>query len=90
MPRVERTTLQRWTLLVLFAFAGYLFWQTLEPIWTPVFLGLVIAVGVYPLQEKLLRKFGGKHPGLAAQNLECRRHVNRNAAGKRHFDLAAA
>jgi predicted PurR-regulated permease PerM len=66
MPRVERSTLQRWTLLVLFAFSGYLFWQTLEPIWVPVFLGLVIAVGVYPLQEKLLRKFGGKHPGLPA------------------------
>jgi predicted PurR-regulated permease PerM len=32
----------------------------------PVLLGLVIAVGVHPLHEKLLRKFGGKHPGLSA------------------------
>jgi predicted PurR-regulated permease PerM len=66
MPPVERTRLQRWTFLVLFVFAFYAFWRTLEPIWTPVFLGLVIAVGVYPLHEKLLRRWGGKHPGLPA------------------------
>ena len=32
----------------------------------PVFLGLVIAVGAYPLHERLLRRLGGKHPGLPA------------------------
>jgi predicted PurR-regulated permease PerM len=66
MPRAEKNTLQRATFLVLFALAAYLFWLTLEPIWVPLFLGLVIAVGVYPLHEKLLRRLGGKHPGLPA------------------------
>src|SRR5207237_7328656 len=28
--------------------------------------GLVIAVGAYPLHERLLRRLGGKHPGLPA------------------------
>src|SRR3954467_6461239 len=62
----ERTRLQRSTFLVLFALAAYAFWRTLEPIWVPVLLGLIIAVGVYPLHERLLRRFGGKHPGLPA------------------------
>src|SRR5438067_3093641 len=66
MPVAERSRLQRWTFLVLFAFAAYAFWRTLEPIWVPVLLGLVIAVGVYPIHERLLRRFGGKHPGLPA------------------------
>ena len=66
MPLSERTRLQRSTFLVLFAVAAYLFWRTLEPIWVPVFLGLVIAVGVFPLHEKLLRKLGRRHPGLPA------------------------
>jgi predicted PurR-regulated permease PerM len=66
MPHLERSRLQRSTLLVLFALSAYLFWRTLEPVWVPVFLGLVIAVGAYPLHEKLLRKMGGKHPGLPA------------------------
>lgn len=66
MPAVERTHLQRSTFLVLFALAAYAFWRTLEPIWVPVLLGLVIAVGVYPLYEKLLRRWGGKHPGIPA------------------------
>ena len=66
MPPIERTKLQRGTFLVLFALALYLFWLTLRPIWVPVFLGLVIAVGIYPLHERLLKKLGGKHPGLPA------------------------
>jgi predicted PurR-regulated permease PerM len=67
VPRVERARLQNGTFLVLFAFGAYLFWQTLEPIWIPVFLGLTIAVGVYPLQEKLLRdRRLARHPGIAA------------------------
>src|SRR5690349_16041679 len=69
MAIVERTRLQRSTFLVLFALAAYGFWATLEPIWVPVLLGLVIAVSVYPLQEKLLRRTGGKHPGLTAAAL---------------------
>jgi predicted PurR-regulated permease PerM len=66
MPPVERTRLQRWTFLVLFVLAVYAFWRTLEPVWVPVLLGLVIAVGVFPIHEKLLRRWGGKHPGLPA------------------------
>ena len=66
MPAVERTRLQRATFLVLFAFAAYAFWRTLEPIWVPVLLGLVIAVGVYPLYERLRHRFPGKYPGLPA------------------------
>ena len=65
MPIVERTRLQRSTFLVLFAMATYLFWRTLEPVWIPVFLGMVIAVGVYPLHEKMLDRFR-KHPGIPA------------------------
>ena len=66
MPKVERTSMQRWTFLVLTMFAAYAFWRTLEPVWVPVLLGLLIAVGVYPLHEKLLKRFGGKHQGLSA------------------------
>ena len=66
MPIVERTRLQRSTFLVLFALATYAFWRTLEPIWVPVLLGLVIAVGVHPVHERLLERMGGKHPGLTA------------------------
>ena len=66
MPIVERTRLQRSTFLVLFAFALYGFWRTLEPIWVPVLLGLVIAVTIYPLHEKLLRRMRRKRPGLSA------------------------
>jgi predicted PurR-regulated permease PerM len=62
----ERTRLQRYTFLVLFATAMYAFWRTIEPIWVPLFMGLVIAVGAHPLHEKLLRKLGGRKPGLAA------------------------
>ncbi|TMA40020.1 MAG: AI-2E family transporter [Deltaproteobacteria bacterium] len=66
MAVIERTRLQQSTFLVLFALAAYAFWRTLEPIWVPVLLGLVIAVGVYPVQQRLLLRFGGKHPGLPA------------------------
>ena len=64
MAIVERTKLQRTTFLVLFALAAYGFWLTIEPVWVPVFLGLVIAIGVYPLQERIQRRIGGKHPSL--------------------------
>src|SRR2546428_5655784 len=64
MPVAERTRLQQWTFLVLFALAAYAFWRTLEPIWTPVLLGLVIAIGIYPIYDRVLHRFGGKHPGI--------------------------
>src|SRR5438105_3511341 len=66
MPIVERSRLQRSTFLVLFALALYAFWRTLEPIWVPVLLGLVIAVAVYPLHEKWVRRLRGRNPGLPA------------------------
>src|SRR5438067_2225847 len=66
MPIVERTRLQRSTFLVLFALALYAFWRTLEPIWVPVLLGLMIAVAVYPLHEKWVRRLRGRHPRLPA------------------------
>src|ERR1700744_2113476 len=65
MP-LERTRLQRSTFLVLFAGALYAFWRTIEPIWVPLLMGMVIAVGAHPLHEKLLRKLGGRKPGLVA------------------------
>jgi predicted PurR-regulated permease PerM len=66
VPRLQRDSLQNGTFLVLFAFGAFLFWRTLEPIWTPVFLGLVIAVAVFPVQEKLLKARVGRHPGVPA------------------------
>src|SRR5438477_10776483 len=66
MPIVERSRLQRSTFLVLFALALYAFWRTLEPIWVPVLLGLMIAVAVYPLHEKWVRRLRGRHPRLPA------------------------
>jgi predicted PurR-regulated permease PerM len=62
----ERTRLQRYTFLVLFAAALYAFWRTIEPIWVPLFMGMIIAVGAHPAHKKLLHKLGGKKPGLAA------------------------
>src|SRR5712692_5505253 len=62
----KRSSLQKWTFLVLFVLAAYGFWRTLEPVWVPLLLGAVIAVGVYPLHEKLLGKFGGRQAGLSA------------------------
>jgi len=64
--RSRTYSLQQWTFLALFVLAAYAFWRTLEPIWVPVLLGLVIAVGVHPIHERLLRRLGGKHPGLTA------------------------
>ncbi len=66
---VERSRLQGATFLVLFALATYAFWRTLEPIWAPVLLGLVIAIGIYPIYDRLLHEVGGKHPGIWAAAL---------------------
>ncbi|TMB38245.1 MAG: AI-2E family transporter [Deltaproteobacteria bacterium] len=49
MSKLQRDSLQNSTFLVMFALGAYLFWRTLEPIWIPVFLGLTIAVAVFPL-----------------------------------------
>jgi len=52
----ERARLQRWTFLVLFIFSAYLFWRTAEPLWVPIFLGLLIAIGTYPLHRRLVAR----------------------------------
>lgn len=66
MSKLQRDSLQNGTFLVIFAFCAYLFWRTLEPIWIPVFLGLTIAVAVFPLQERMLKGRLGRQPGIAA------------------------
>jgi len=66
MPGVERTRLQQWTFLRCSCSPPYAFWRTLEPIWVPVLLGLVIAVGVHPIHERLLPTPGRKTSGLTA------------------------
>jgi predicted PurR-regulated permease PerM len=65
MPTVEARKLQNWTFLALCLGAAYFCWRTLEPIWLPTFLGLIIAVSVNPLHQKLRKKFG-KHDGISA------------------------
>src|SRR4051794_24649163 len=65
MP-LERTRLQRYTFLVLFAAALYAFWRTIEPIWVPLLMGMVVAVGAHPLQDRLLRRLRGRRPGVIA------------------------
>ena len=65
MATVEPRKLQNSTFLVLFIASAYFFWRTLEPIWLPVFLGVLIAVSVNPLHQKLRRKWR-RHDGLSA------------------------
>src|SRR2546430_11106459 len=66
MPGVDLPPLQQWTFLALFVLAVSAFGRSPEPHWVPVLLGLGIAVGVHPIHERLLRRLGGKHPGLTA------------------------
>jgi predicted PurR-regulated permease PerM len=56
----EQPRIQRWTFLVLFAFSAYLFWRTAEPLWVPIFLGLLIAVGTYPVHKRLVARLRGR------------------------------
>src|SRR5437016_3343399 len=67
MPGVERTRLQQWTFLALFVLAAYAFWRTLEPIWVPVLLGLVIAVGQRVLE--FARQLAGSYEKKGAAGL---------------------
>ena len=52
----DRVSLQRWTFLALFLSSGYLFWRTAEPLWVPLFLGVLIAIGAFPLYQRLVRR----------------------------------
>jgi predicted PurR-regulated permease PerM len=63
---LERRGLQRWTFLVLLALAGYLFWLIAQPIWVPLFLGMLIAMGVHPLHQRLVRRLSGREALSAA------------------------
>lgn len=45
---------QRFTFLGLLAAAAYLFWLTAEPLRVPLFLGLLVAIGMYPLHDRLV------------------------------------
>lgn len=56
-PIPERTRLQRWTFLVLFLASAYLFWRTAEPLWEPIFIGVLIAVGTHPLHRRLVARW---------------------------------
>ncbi len=64
----ERMRLQRWTFLALFAAAGYLFWRTAEPLWVPLFLGLLVAVGTFPLHKRIVAR-SPKRAALSAAGL---------------------
>jgi len=61
MHAVNQEKLQRWTFLVLFIAIGLLFWKVAEPLWVPIFLGALIAIGTHPLHKKLVGKLGKKH-----------------------------
>jgi predicted PurR-regulated permease PerM len=65
MATTEPRKLQNWTFLVLFLASAYFCWRTLEPIWLPVFLGLIIAISVNPLHQRLCKKWR-KHHGFSA------------------------
>lgn len=65
MTTVPARKLQNSTFLALFLLALYFCWRTTEPIWLPLFLGLIIAVSVNPLHQRLRKKWRG-HDGLSA------------------------
>jgi predicted PurR-regulated permease PerM len=65
MATADARKLQNVTFLALFLGAGYFLWRTMEPIWLPIFLGLIIAVSVNPLHQKLRKKWRN-HDGLSA------------------------
>ena len=57
MPiNVERRKLQNWTFVVLFGATVYLFWLVAQPLWVPIFLGMLIAMAMHPLHKRFLRR----------------------------------
>jgi predicted PurR-regulated permease PerM len=48
--------LQRWTFLVLFVFSAWLFWRTAEPLFVPLFIGILIAVGTFPMYQRIVAR----------------------------------
>jgi len=59
-PVQKQTKLQTWTFIVLFAAIAYLFWKVAEPLWVPIFLGAMIAVGAHPLHTRLVQRMKSK------------------------------
>ncbi len=60
MHAFDQGKLQRWTFLVLFVGIGWLFWLVARPLWVPIFLGALIAIGTNPLHKKLIGHMRGK------------------------------
>jgi len=60
-PAPERSSLQRWTFIVLFFVIAYLFWRIAAPLWVPISLGALVAIGMHPLHKKLLGRFKSKN-----------------------------
>jgi predicted PurR-regulated permease PerM len=52
----DRLRMQRWTFLILFGFAAYLFWLIVQTLWVPLFLGVLIAVGTHPLHRRVAQR----------------------------------
>ena len=62
----ERRSLQGWTFLALFGTSLYLFWLIAQPLWVPLFLGMLIAVGAHPLHKRLVQRFPRRETFSAA------------------------
>src|SRR5882762_6514028 len=62
---LNRRNLERWTFLALFGLSLYLFWLIAQPLWVPLFLGMLIALGTHPLHRRLVRRFP-RHETLSA------------------------
>jgi predicted PurR-regulated permease PerM len=60
-PARKQTRLQTWTFILLFAAIAYLFWKVAEPLWVPIFLGAMIAVGAHPLHLRFVARMKSKH-----------------------------
>jgi predicted PurR-regulated permease PerM len=63
---LEKRNLEHWTFLALFGGSLYLFWLITQPLWVPLFLGMLIAIGAHPLHRKLLKRFPGRDTLSAA------------------------
>ena len=63
---LQRGSLQHWTLLVLFGLGVYLFWLIAQPLWVPIFLGMLVAMGAHPLHRRLVQRFPRRETFSAA------------------------
>jgi len=52
----DRLSMQRWTFLVLLGLSAYLFWLTVQTLWVPLFLGMLIAMGTHPLYRRVAQR----------------------------------